>query len=227
MRRGERSVTSMRVQDKVDFNNWRFCLHNIENRLLSRGKTRERNGKNRKRLVRIFETVLMMRRSRVTRVAMFGRSDFGGDSWTVKVMRPVDGMEEPQKLFRLPGTIEEEEERETDAQSTRNENPPRAESPLLVQKIGGHVSGMPRNITLVRVSTQSSSIGGVGRQDSYRYVTKMFSQYNNSYIFVQFLLKIWFVQNFSASQYNENLESHSYSKYQEYWFCIIIIPKSY
>lgn len=77
-------------------------------------------------------------------------------------------MDEPQKLFRLPGTIEEEEERDTDAQSTRNDNPPRAESPLLAQKLGGPASGMPRNVTLVRVSTQSSSIGGVGRQDSYR-----------------------------------------------------------
>lgn len=81
-------------------------------------------------------------------------------------------MEEPQKLFRLPGTIEEEEERELDTQNGQqtNDNPPRAESPLLAQKISGNISGIPRNITLVRVSTQSSSIGGgVGRQDSYRY----------------------------------------------------------
>ncbi|KAK0174316.1 hypothetical protein PV327_010938 [Microctonus hyperodae] len=79
-------------------------------------------------------------------------------------------MEEPQKLFRLPGTIEEEEERELDTQGQHqqsNDNTQRPESPLLVQKVTGTNSTIPRNITLVRVSTQSSSIGGVGRQDSY------------------------------------------------------------
>ncbi|KAK0085387.1 hypothetical protein PV325_005297 [Microctonus aethiopoides] len=81
-------------------------------------------------------------------------------------------MEEPQKLFRLPGTIEEEEERELGTQGQQqqqtNDTTQRPESPLLVQKITGTNSTLPRNITLVRVSTQSSSIGGVGRQDSYR-----------------------------------------------------------
>ncbi|XP_035740701.1 uncharacterized protein LOC118449795 isoform X1 [Vespa mandarinia] len=82
-------------------------------------------------------------------------------------------MEEPQKLFRLPGTIEEEEERDPEAQAhvaTVGENPTRPESPLLGQKgTGGTLSSLPRNVTLVRVSTQSSSIGGgVGRQDSTR-----------------------------------------------------------
>ncbi|XP_012254853.2 uncharacterized protein LOC105685397 isoform X2 [Athalia rosae] len=82
-------------------------------------------------------------------------------------MRPaVGGMEEPQKLFRLPGTIEEEEERDAEAQENE-ENQPRAESPFLAQKIHT-VPSMPRNITLIRVSTQSSSIGGVARQDSAR-----------------------------------------------------------
>ncbi|KAK2576339.1 hypothetical protein KPH14_005698 [Odynerus spinipes] len=81
-------------------------------------------------------------------------------------------MEEPQKLFRLPGTIEEEEERDPEAQAhvtAVGENPTRAESPLLGQKGTGTLSSLPRNVTLVRVSTQSSSIGGgVGRQDSTR-----------------------------------------------------------
>ena len=81
-------------------------------------------------------------------------------------------MEEPQKLFRLPGTIEEEEEREVELDSN-SQYPPRAESPLLGQKTVNTVPGLPgypRNVTLVRVNTQSSSIGGVGRQDSNRLV---------------------------------------------------------
>lgn len=82
-------------------------------------------------------------------------------------------MEETQKLFRLPGTIEEEEkdEKRTESRGPREvlENAARAESPLLGQKGGSTLSGLPRNVTLIRVSTQSSSIaGGVGRQDSTR-----------------------------------------------------------
>ncbi|XP_076655839.1 uncharacterized protein LOC143360663 isoform X2 [Halictus rubicundus] len=79
-------------------------------------------------------------------------------------------MEEPQKLFRLPGTIEEEEEKDTGVQGqlTVPENPVTADSPLLGQRNLGTLSSLPRNVTLVRVSTQSSSIGGVGRQDSTR-----------------------------------------------------------
>lgn len=83
-------------------------------------------------------------------------------------------MEEPsQKLFRLPGTIEEEEEEEQAedrAPKELVENAAQTESPLLGQKvIAGTLSGLPRNVTLVRVSTQSSSIaGGVYRQDSSR-----------------------------------------------------------
>ncbi|XP_034180526.1 uncharacterized protein LOC117604515 isoform X2 [Osmia lignaria lignaria] len=79
-------------------------------------------------------------------------------------------MEEPQKLFRLPGTIEEEEEKDTEVQGNMaiTENPITADSPLLGQRNTGTLSSLPRNITLVRVSTQSSSIGGVGRQDSTR-----------------------------------------------------------
>lgn len=83
-------------------------------------------------------------------------------------------MEEPsQKLFRLPGTIEEEEEEErAEDRSPKEalENVVRAESPLLGQKvIAGTLPVLPRNVTLVRVSTQSSSIaGGVYRQDSTR-----------------------------------------------------------
>ncbi|XP_043250860.1 uncharacterized protein LOC122396475 isoform X1 [Colletes gigas] len=79
-------------------------------------------------------------------------------------------MEEPQKLFRLPGTIEEEEEKDTEVQGHRMvpENPMGADSPLLGQRNTGTLSSLPRNVTLVRVSTQSSSIGGVGRQDSTR-----------------------------------------------------------
>ncbi|CAK9802226.1 ATP-sensitive inward rectifier potassium channel 12 [Anthophora plagiata] len=79
-------------------------------------------------------------------------------------------MEEPQKLFRLPGTIEEEEEKDTEIQDhlPLPENPNTVDSPLLGQKNTGTLSSLPRNVTLVRVSTQSSSIGGVGRQDSTR-----------------------------------------------------------
>ena len=85
------------------------------------------------------------------------------------MMRGVDGMEEPQKLFHLPGTIEEEEERESEVQDHHAENPRSVDSPLLAQRIGNNiVAGFPRNVTLVRVNTQSSSIGGVGRQDSNR-----------------------------------------------------------
>ena len=79
-------------------------------------------------------------------------------------------MEEPQKLFRLPGTIEEEEEKDTEVQGhlALPENPNAADSPLLGPRNVPTLSSLPRNVTLVRVSTQSSSIGGVGRQDSTR-----------------------------------------------------------
>ncbi|CAL7934929.1 unnamed protein product [Xylocopa violacea] len=81
-------------------------------------------------------------------------------------------MEEPQKLFRLPGTIEEEEEKDVEVQGHHlplPENPTAVDSPLLGQRNTGTLSSLPRNVTLVRVSTQSSSIGGgVGRQDSTR-----------------------------------------------------------
>ena len=67
--------------------------------------------------------------------------------------------QQPQKLFRLPGTIEEEDyQRELQRSS-------RPESPLLAQKA---IPGMPRNLTLLRVSTNSSSITGIARQDSTR-----------------------------------------------------------
>ncbi|OAD53389.1 hypothetical protein WN48_10267 [Eufriesea mexicana] len=83
-------------------------------------------------------------------------------------------MEEPQKLFRLPGTIEEEEEKDNEVQSHQPlpENPNTADSPLLGQRNTGTLSSLPRYVTLVRVSTQSSSIGGgVGRQDSTSVLT--------------------------------------------------------
>ncbi|XP_074096863.1 G protein-activated inward rectifier potassium channel 3 isoform X2 [Cotesia typhae] len=75
-------------------------------------------------------------------------------------------MEEPQKLFRLPGNIEEEEECENDNNSKQNNNPSRAESPLLSQKSHNASLIVPRNVTLVRENTQNSSIGNMGRQDS-------------------------------------------------------------
>jgi hypothetical protein len=81
-------------------------------------------------------------------------------------------MEGSPKLFQLPGTIEEEEEEKAvENQKTREllESAARAESPLLSHKGVPVLSSLPRNITLVRVSTQSSSIaGGIGRQDSSR-----------------------------------------------------------
>lgn len=80
-------------------------------------------------------------------------------------------MEEPQKLFRLPGTIEEEEEKDNEDRRRQQlqENPNTADSPLLEQRNTGTLSSLPRYVTLVRVSTQSSSIGGgIGRQDSTR-----------------------------------------------------------
>lgn len=84
----------------------------------------------------------------------------------------MSGIEEPQKLFRLPGTIEEEEEeKDNDVRSHQQlpDNPNTADSPLLGQRNTGTLSSLPRYVTLVRVSTQSSSIGGgVGRQDSTR-----------------------------------------------------------
>lgn len=80
-------------------------------------------------------------------------------------------MEESQKLFRLPGTIGEEEEREMKEHNPLQtpEGTVRLESPLLYRKGTTTISSLPKNITLVRVSTQSSSIGGVYRQDSTRW----------------------------------------------------------
>ncbi|KYQ53794.1 hypothetical protein ALC60_07277 [Trachymyrmex zeteki] len=81
-------------------------------------------------------------------------------------------MDESPKLFRLPGTIEEEEEveqqRKTECQ-TKELLDNATESLLLDRKSVSTLSNLPRNVTLIRVSTQSSSItGGIGRQDSTR-----------------------------------------------------------
>lgn len=79
-------------------------------------------------------------------------------------------MEEASKLFQLPGTIEEEEMEERRVEKLREslENA-RAASPLLGPKGLSVPSNLTRNVTLIRVSTQSSSIaGGIGRQDSNR-----------------------------------------------------------
>lgn len=81
-------------------------------------------------------------------------------------------MDDPPKLFQLPRTIEEEEERELESYKPREslENASKVESPLLGQKGALTISSLPRNVTLIRVSTQSSSIaGGIGRQDSTRW----------------------------------------------------------
>ncbi|KOX74404.1 hypothetical protein WN51_00307 [Melipona quadrifasciata] len=96
---------------------------------------------------------------------------FNGRSFVRREVRKSCGMEEPQKLFRLPGTIEEEEEKDNEVQNHQSplpENPNTADSPLLGQRNTGTLSNLPRYVTLVRVSTQGSSIGGVGRQDSTR-----------------------------------------------------------
>lgn len=82
-------------------------------------------------------------------------------------------MDESSKIFRLPGTIEEEEEEEqqkgTEGHKAKELLDNTAESLLLGQKGGSTLSTLPRNITLIRVNTQSSSIaGGIGRQDSTR-----------------------------------------------------------
>lgn len=81
-------------------------------------------------------------------------------------------MDETPKLFRLPGTIEEEEEEEqqkgTESNKTKELLDTATESLLLGQK-GSTLSILPKNVTLIRVSTQNSSIaGGIGRQDSTR-----------------------------------------------------------
>ncbi|KAL6446651.1 hypothetical protein ACFW04_001256 [Cataglyphis niger] len=77
-------------------------------------------------------------------------------------------MDDPSKLFRLPGTIEEEEEKELE-NDRPGESLEKVESPLLDQKNVLTISSLPRNVTLIRVSTQSSSIaGGIARQDSTR-----------------------------------------------------------
>lgn len=84
-----------------------------------------------------------------------------------------------QKLFRLPGTIEEEDSLQLDKEPQQRFSS-RAESPLLSSRINSAVnnvsilpnsssaSGITRNTTLLRVNTQSSSITGIGRQDSTR-----------------------------------------------------------
>ncbi|XP_025990999.1 uncharacterized protein LOC105193868 isoform X3 [Solenopsis invicta] len=79
-------------------------------------------------------------------------------------------MDELPKLFRLPGTIEEEEKEEQQRGREAKESLDSAtESLLLGQKSVSTLSTLPRNVTLIRVSTQSSSIaGGIGRQDSTR-----------------------------------------------------------
>ncbi|KYM76922.1 hypothetical protein ALC53_12671 [Atta colombica] len=80
-------------------------------------------------------------------------------------------MDESPKLFRLPGTIEEEEkvkqQRKTECQT--KELLDNAAESLLLNRKSSTLSNLPRNVTLIRISTQSSSItGGIGRQDSTR-----------------------------------------------------------
>lgn len=96
-------------------------------------------------------------------------------------------MDDPSKLFRLPGTIEEEEEKELENHRP-GESLEKVESPLLGQKDVLTISSLPRNVTLIRVSTQSSSIaGGIGRQDSTRW--------GSPWVKLLFLFKIYiFVQ---------------------------------
>jgi len=81
-------------------------------------------------------------------------------------------MEEASKLFQLPGTIEEEEEEQRGVEGQKLRKSPdnaRAGSPLLGTKGISVPSNLTRNVTLIRVSTQSSSIaGGITRQDSTR-----------------------------------------------------------
>lgn len=97
-------------------------------------------------------------------------------------------MDDPPKLFRLPGTIEEEEEKELESHRP-GESLEKVESPLLGQKDVLTISSLPRNLTLIRVSTQSSSIaGGIGRQDSTRWGSlwvKLYFYQFKIYIFVQ------------------------------------------
>jgi len=89
---------------------------------------------------------------------------------------PVDWtkrmMEEASKLFQLPGTIEEEEEEQRGVESQKlrkSLDNARSGSPLLGPKSISVPSNLTRNVTLIRVSTQSSSIaGGITRQDSTR-----------------------------------------------------------
>lgn len=79
-------------------------------------------------------------------------------------------MDETPKLFRLPGTIEEEEEEEQQkgTEGKTKELLDTAAESLLGQK-GSTLPTLPKNVTLIRVSTQNSSIaGGIGRQDSTR-----------------------------------------------------------
>ncbi|XP_011641456.1 uncharacterized protein LOC105429899 isoform X2 [Pogonomyrmex barbatus] len=77
-------------------------------------------------------------------------------------------MDELPKLFQLPGTNEEEEQRKvTVGCKTKKLLDNAAESLLSSQKDISTFTTLPRNVTLIRVSTQSSSIaGGIGRQDS-------------------------------------------------------------
>ncbi|KAJ8664347.1 hypothetical protein QAD02_006009 [Eretmocerus hayati] len=97
-----------------------------------------------------------------------------------------------EKLFRLPGTIEEEDECDRDLHMHDGDHQQqRPESPLLAQRSinrggvgsggggsgGGHHSHhhhlhLPKNVTLLRVGTNASSIAGISRHDSSRYVLK-------------------------------------------------------
>ncbi|XP_071627580.1 uncharacterized protein [Temnothorax longispinosus] len=109
----------------------------------------------------------------VTRVRALGVSYWKSAEKLPLLSKKKKMMDESSKLFRLPGTIEEEEEEElqkgTEGHKTKELLDNATESLILGQKGGSTLSTLPRNVTLIRVSTQGSSIaGGIGRQDSTR-----------------------------------------------------------
>lgn len=118
-------------------------------------------------------------------------------------------MDESSKLFRLPGTIEEEEEEEqqrgTEIKAKVLQDNA-AESLLLGQKGVSTLSTLPRNVTLIRVSTQSSSIaGGIGRQDSTRYKNRS----DSNHLLLTFIFYLYNTDSIYIKNIEQNYKSAS------------------
>lgn len=82
-------------------------------------------------------------------------------------------MDDAPKLFSLPGAVDEGADKRKQLNCNDNYIDNDVEATADVALLGDNVlpqitTNLPKNLTLIRVSTAASSLGNVGRQDSTR-----------------------------------------------------------